>query len=328
MFTADKRALIKLINSTLGKNYDPETTSFTELKTEFIVPSDYIEDEENDSKDAESSDSSNNIEFVRIIADMIIKLNNDVYHIEIETNAGQTIAIRIIGYSLGYAYNALRNRGVNNKILIELPAPILIQIDPHNHLPERIPIEVRASGSDDMLTYDIKVIKLWEYEVEDLVAQDKYLLLPFILLRHRKSSGTADETKAFASELRKIARAISDLYQSNRISSYLAINLMNITEKFAEYINTGQYSDDSETKKEIETMETTRFLMAQEIEAISIARGRAEGEARGEARGKNEVKQIIKLRFQGMESREIADALDLSVAEVESTLFEVGFNAS
>ena len=40
----------------------------------------------------------------------------------------------------------------------------------------------------------------------------------------------------------------------------------------------------------------------------------------------NEAKQIIKLRLQGMMSREIADALDLSVAEVESTLVEVGFD--
>ena len=101
-------------------------------------------------------------------------------------------------------------------------------------------------------------------------------------------------------------------------------------------------------------METTRFLMAQEIEAISVARGRAEGEARGraegeargraegeasgraegeargesrgEARGKNEVKQIIKQHFQGVSSREIADNLDLSVTEVVSTLIEVGLN--
>ena len=328
LFSSEKQALIKLINKTFGTAYDPDTTMLIELKTEFINPISNSEES-----------TGGEFRFKKIIADIMISLDGDIYHIEIETDGDQSIAIRIIGYGFGYAMSAIRNKDFDEDIIVELPNPILIQIDRSDKLPDIIPIQLKVSGSNDSLSYNITVLKLWNYTIDRLLNDELYLLLPFALMRYRKRAGTPEDIEELKASIRQIRESITRLYEEGQISAYLATNLMDATSKIARIIN-AIYSNNQEIGREVETMETTRTLMAQQIAELSRNEGRAEGRTEGitvgitvgrnEGRavgrdeGRTEVMHIIKLHMQQRTPYEIAERLGISVADVESTLVEVG----
>ena len=113
LFSSEKQALIRLVNGTLGENYDIDTTELVELNTEFINRNSAPGEPEAESFDLE-----------RIIADMMFSLNGVVHHIEFQTKADQTIAIRIIGYGAGHALSRLKNHEAGDEIVFELPVPV------------------------------------------------------------------------------------------------------------------------------------------------------------------------------------------------------------
>jgi len=195
LFSSEKQALIRFINSALGESFDPETTELVESKTEFIHR-----------KAATDELNMEPAGLERITADMIFTLNGAVYHIEFQTKADQAIAIRIIGYGVEHALSVMRNSDDADVLVFEFPVPVLIQIDKNERLADKIPAQIKISGRDDTLDFDITVIKLWTYDVKSLVNREFYLLLPFLLMRHRKKPKSDEDVQALLTDLKTLSR--------------------------------------------------------------------------------------------------------------------------
>ena len=325
LFSSEKQALIRLINGALGENYDPDTTELIELKTEFLHRR-AVQD--GPTKKAKPSDLD------RIVADIIFTLNGVAYHIEIQTKADRTIAIRIMGYGAGHALSGLRNKGIHDEVVFELPVPVLIQIDKDKNIADKIPAKVKLSGRDDALSFDITVIKLWTYDVKTLLARGFYLLLPFLLAKHRKGKKTEKRVKALISDIHEIEKAISGLYDGGQIHSDLRLNLYETLDSIVYTLNAKTFNNNQEIHEELKKMETTRAVFAQEHKAIGKAEGEAKGRAEGEAKGKAEGKakgkaesaRITKMYLQKKSTKEISKEVGVPLKEVVSFLKESGLS--
>ena len=79
--------------------------------------------------------------------------------------------------------STMRNKGARDVVEFELPVPVLIQLDKDESLADKMPAKIRLSGSEDAINFDITVIRLLNYDVEELVDRRFYLLLPFLSQR-------------------------------------------------------------------------------------------------------------------------------------------------
>ena len=303
LFTCEKQALISFVNGALGANHDSETAEFVELNTEFIRMKSVPDEQEQ---------STIEFDLEKIIADMIFTLDGVAYHIEFQTTADNTIVIRIMGYGIEHAMSGLRAGGIQNEVSFELPVPVLIQIDKDEKLPDSIPETIKLSGREDVYAFDITVIKLWEYDVEALVARGFYLLLPFLLVKYRKGKKTAKKVEAFVSDLRKVEDAISELYHNKMIFSNLRVNLYLVTNSIAQSISDKYNLNDPIIDKELKNMDATRALFAHEIEA------------KGKLKTKAEITSIIRMYLQKIPLEEISEKLYIPLPEVTGILVDSG----
>ena len=317
LFSSEKQALIKLVNSALGESHDPDTSELVELKTEFIRR-----------KAGAGGPRAEPFDLDKAAADMMFMLNGTAYHIEIQTKADRTIAIRIVGYGAGHALSKLGGNGAGGGVVFEFPVPVLIQIDKDANLPDRIPALIKLSGQDGGLAIGITVIKLWEHGVEALVERGFYLLLPFVLARHRKKKKTAKNVQALIADIQKIEEAIAGLYEKGEIYSNLRSDLYAATGSIAQNINERHYGNNLEIERELEKMETERALFAVEIKAKGVAegeaKGMAKGMAKGEAKGEARALEIIKLYMQKKAPGTISNELDISLKKVNTILKKSG----
>ena len=314
LFSSEKQALVMFINGALGKSHDPEAARLVELRTEFI---------RRKAAAGGRGRGPGPFDLERITADMMFALDGIAYHIEFQTTADRTIAIRIVGYGFEHALGNLRSGGLPDGGVIEVPAPVLIQIDEDKGIPDVIPMKLKVSGRGEALPLDITVVKLWEHDVEALKRKGFYLLLPFILVKHRKSKATPVNVAAFLEDLSKVEAAIADLYEKKRIRLNLVEDLHTVVDGIATSVNLRALGNSEEINKELRKMKNTRPLFSQEIRAEGIAEGIAEGEARGlaegEARGEAKTVQIIQLYLKrkapGEISKEVGEPIE-SVTKV------------
>ena len=163
---------------------------------------------------------------------------------------------------------------------------------------------------------------------------------------------TKEEIEAFLSDYRKIDKAITDLYDKKQIFSYLRTNLHAVVDSIVTNINDKYIDNDSNIKKELSDVKTTRPMFAQELVAFGKAegkaegivegqakgkaegkaegiaegqaKGKAEGMAEGQAKGKAEVMQVIKLHLQKQSPTEISAKLGTPINNVTEILIESG----
>ena len=224
--------------------------------------------------------------------------------------------VRIIGYGVEHALRKMRRMNTGDVVVFELPVPVLIQIDKNSKLGDKIPAQIKLSGRDEVLSFDITVVKMWEFDVDDLVARGLYLLLPFVLVKYRKGRKTAKKTEAFLRDYRKIKDAIAGLYETNMIYSNLSITLSSVTDNIASAVNDTYYSSNQIIDTEVNNMGTTYYPLAFEIRAEGKAEGKAEGIALGA--------QAVKLFIQKNTPEDIAKELAISQDEVVGILRDSG----
>jgi hypothetical protein len=122
------------------------------------------------------------------------------------------------------------------------------------------------------------------------------------------TKGTYDEIMAFVSDCKKIDKKISELYENKQIYSYLRTNLLATVDYFAKNINSKYFGNNIDVGKELDEMEATRPLFAQEYEA----RGKAIGEAN--------AARAIGMYVRKKSPKEISDELGISINKVNEII--------
>ncbi|WP_246517525.1 hypothetical protein [Clostridium aciditolerans] len=128
--------------------------------------------------------------YISYYADMYIKVidkkNVYEYEIEFQTIYENSMVIRMFRYGFERAVNiSYYNSIKEGRLRIKLPEPYLIVLEEDKNVPNSIYLEIEIP-KQDTITYSCKVLKYFSYDIDKLLKENMYLLLPLQVFRLRK----------------------------------------------------------------------------------------------------------------------------------------------
>ncbi len=121
----------------------------------------------------------------RTLADTILTIGGtDSYHMEAQTSADNEIVFRVFAYGFGHANRTRTTEGGIS--CLKFPEPKIIYLYYQNEVPDRYTLKLDF-GSQGTFDYTVPTVKFLEITAEELNRKNMVLLIPFYLLKLRKS---------------------------------------------------------------------------------------------------------------------------------------------
>lgn len=125
----------------------------------------------------------------RTLADTILTIGGtDSYHLEAQSSVDDTIIFRVFEYSFGHA-NRMRMTS-DGMFCLRFPEPKIIYLYYQNEVPDLYTLKLDF-GSQGTFDYNVPALKFLEITAEELNRKNMVILIPFYLLKLRKSIETA-----------------------------------------------------------------------------------------------------------------------------------------
>jgi len=247
ILTLSNVAVINFINGIFSKNF-PKDSKLTYNWTENI---------------------KNSLE--KTIADTIITVSGtEKFHIEVQINNDNTIALRVFDY--GYQ-DALKYKKVeNNKLILEFPQSKIIFLEHNSATPNTVILELKF-GNQGSFKYNIPAMKFLDYSIDELNKQHLVILLPLYLLKLRKEIEKAP-TQENALKLKPlindgIIKSIEDNENAGNLTHDDTIILIGLLEKLYTHLYGGIKKFKEEGVKDMIAekliLETDRLIYESEI---------------------------------------------------------------
>ena len=118
------------------------------------------------------------------ITDSLAMIGDDIYkqyHCECETNPDNTVAIRLFEYDTGIAINNSRIEG--NKLIITFPKTAVLFLRSNSNTPDEMVTRIEAMNGK-ALEYTIPVMKVKNYNVNEIFEKKLLFLIPFYIFSH------------------------------------------------------------------------------------------------------------------------------------------------
>ena len=156
------------------------------------------------------------------ITDSFFTINGEMYILECQSTADNTIIIRIIEYAF---HGALETATLisNNRLEMTFPRTAVLYLRSDDKTPEKMECVIHFPEGD--FQTQIPVIKINDYTLEDLFDKKLYFLIPFYAFNHEKDFEIYNNDSAKLEELKQEykeilykleqAKSSGDLYQIN-----------------------------------------------------------------------------------------------------------------
>lgn len=156
---------LPLLNEQFHKDY-PEGTSITTLSTESIT-----------------LPKQSNRKMGKIMSDIVFLVQNkDIYHVECEINLDDEMVIRMIEYDFHTALTHQLTTGQNQTPTLHFPQSIIVYPGNKKSIPDQQTCVIRfADGYEH--PYQVPIIKVQDFSLDEIDENQLTLFLPFTLLR-------------------------------------------------------------------------------------------------------------------------------------------------
>ncbi|MCD8130640.1 MAG: hypothetical protein LUE16_05090 [Lachnospiraceae bacterium] len=268
-----RQLIIPLINEVFGENYtgDEQVVFF---------PNEHYLNQQDGEEDKRVTDGSFSI----------IGAESRKYLLECQSNPDSSMLVRMFEYSTQVALD--EGKVVGNTLEVEIPGCAILFLRSTGNTPDTMYIHFKFR--DGFFTYDIPVIQMQRYSLEELLEKDLLFLLPFYIFTYDRKlkEYNANEEKLFAlkAEFRMIADHLNELEYRGQISTYYKKTIIEMSEKVVDNL-AAKYSN---IKKEVRSVmggkileyEAKTLLRQGQQEGIQI--GRQEGLQMGQQKGRLE----------------------------------------
>ena len=258
------------------------------------------------------------------ITDSVLTIYSAVprrYHIECESTADGRILIRIFEYDAQIALDNGKLEG--NTLRVKFPNSAVLYLRSTASTPDAMKIIIETAGGE--ISYDVPVIKVQEYSLEEIFEKGLLFLIPFYIFKHERRfeeyEGDAEKLKGLVEECRGIRARLEELAENGKIDEYTKCTLEDMSKKVAAHLAQRHEKLQREVTSvmggkilEYEAKTILREGMAQgRREGITIGeqRGITIGEQRGEERARRSI--MANLIAGGMEPGQAAAITGLSV---------------
>ena len=204
------------------------------------------------------------------------------YAIEFQTAFDKDIAIRMFRYSFERAVRLDYYRE-KNMIVLNLPEPYIILLEEEKGLADDLTLEIRIPKRD-IISFSVNIMKYWEYDLNRLYEENKYLLYPIQVFNLRKAMEKAnneDERKELYSQMKiTIAgtfKAIDKAYKDGKIEIEDYDEMTTVLVNLNSYL-VNVYNLEGEVEKEIDNMvKMIKSFYDPEVEKKGIEKGIGKG---------------------------------------------------
>ena len=316
VFSADNKELIKFINAILYTRYDPETAAVEYLRPEFTSQ-----------KIVAPEDGEVNMTYDKIIADMVFRINDNVYNIEFQTRHDNTMLCRIAQYQFGILGDRLRGEKFTDEYegTVSLPHMTVVQLEKSSNVPDYYKLWFLSDTTGDKILQKFPIIKLWEHSIQDLIKSGKHLLLPFKPIEFRKAlKGNAmDEktTQDFIKYNRNVRKAILRLAKQEKLSVQAEEQMLFAHNHLIKYFLDRYIKKDNPARKDAENMLVVTERPPSLTELIIAEAKKQEAEAKErEAEAKEREAEA---RKREAEARQEIAKREAEIAKLNAALIEL-----
>lgn len=155
------------------------------------------------------------------VADSVLSICEDIYHVECQSNPDNTIAIRILEYDF---FIALRAPFLNDDGIYELSLPksCALYLRHNSRTKDRMAVKVWLNN-EEYFMYVVPIIKVQTYTKEDIFKKNLFMLLPFYIMRYESEADNINQSKE---KLHKLTNEYNDIIRRMEV----AFNAANDTE--------------------------------------------------------------------------------------------------
>ena len=266
------------------------------------------------------------------ITDSCVQIRNKIYHMECQSNPDVYMEIRIVEYDFFVALSNIDK--CESGYVIKFPESVVVYLRHKKDTPDNFQICLELPGGE-RVTYKVPIIKVQNYERDELFDKNLLFFIPFYILKFEKQLNLINQNpkllEGFISEYQSIYNRLLELKESNIIDANYLYNLVLLT-KHLTIIVAGTAEN---IKKEVENMggKVLRFELDDVWEAeldIGIKEGRLEGNKEGMLEGKC-TKVIMQIQLKLKKNKEapvIADELEEDISFVNKVIQIIKENES
>lgn len=138
------------------------------------------------------------------VTDSHIGIRKKKYHAECQSTVDGTLMIRLFEYDAQIAIeDAVQKR---NEVIFNFPHTTVLYLRCNKNTPSWMQVTIKVPG--DSARYEIPVVKVPEYTLEEIMEKGLYFLLPFHLFRYEKDLEIYENDEGRLEELKEIYRRI------------------------------------------------------------------------------------------------------------------------
>ena len=201
-----------------------------------------------------------------------------------------------------------------NVLEVEFPHATVLFLRSNSKTPDKMRIHMKTPGGD--VSYDIPVMKVQRYSLEEIFKKELLFLIPFYIFTHESRleeyNNNPEKLELLKNEYEYIKNRLEELCKAYKIDAYTRCTISEMSEKVLTSL-ARKYENVKKGVKKVmggQILEYEAKTILNKGKAEGIAEGIAEGRARGKAEGKAE----------GIESANIASARKMLLGNIEVSL--------
>ena len=171
----------------------------------------------------------------KIIFDTSFIIDGITYHFECQYTNDGAMVFRMFEYDFHIALADAKR--TNNFKEFTFPNSCVFYILPKESMPASL--DMKINFQDGFYNYKVPVIRLYDYELEDIEQNGLYLFLPYEILRHIRHVTTGRNIKTYKTEItgvyKKITNILERAYKTDKITDDELLTLLELIKETADY---------------------------------------------------------------------------------------------
>ena len=164
-----------------------------------------------------------------IITDSYIQIGGKKYHIECQSTTDGTMIIRMFEYDSQIAIDSAVIDG--NRLIIKFPNSAVLYLRSNSNTPDIMQVQIETPGGS--ISYDVHVIKINNYTIDDIFDKELYFYIPFYIFTFEPSFGIIEKDKERLEQLKDqyndIVHRLEKVCKFGKITEYQKRTILDIS---------------------------------------------------------------------------------------------------
>lgn len=172
----------------------------------------------------------------KIITDTNFTLGTIRYHLECQSTEDGTMLLRVFEYDSQLALQD--SKIAEHTLTVHFPHTALLYLRHNRNTPDYMNVKIVVDG--DCCSYKIPVMKVMNYNVDDIFEKELYFLIPFYIFTHEHNFKSYDSDKTKLQELLKVYEEmlvrLNRCVKEHKLTEYAKHTIIDMSKKVLEQI--------------------------------------------------------------------------------------------